>query len=41
MDDQGKLLVRSVGEFVELPRDRLKLFPEEFKNDMIMLFDKF
>ena len=41
IDDQGKLLVRSAGEFVELPHDRLALFPEEFKNDMLRLFDKF
>jgi len=40
-DDQGNLLVRSTGEFVELPQERLPGLPEDYKREMISLFEKF
>lgn len=38
---EGNLLVRSVGEFVELRREKLSLVPNEFKEEMLGLFKRF
>jgi acyl-CoA thioesterase FadM len=40
-DDQGRLLVASSGEFVELPKERLPLISEGSKGEMLTLFDQF
>lgn len=40
-DARGQLLARAKGDFVELPKERLDLVPENLKNDMAALFDKF
>ncbi len=40
-DDIGKLLVRSKGEFVILPEERLSSVPDDLKKDMLSLFKKF
>jgi len=40
-DDIGKLLVRSKGEFVILPEERLSSVPDDLKKDMLSLFRKF
>ena len=40
-DDTGKLLVRSKGEFVILPKERLSSVPDDLKQDMLSLFRKF
>jgi acyl-coenzyme A thioesterase PaaI-like protein len=40
-DDTGKLLVRSKGEFVILPEERLSSVPDDLKKDMLSLFKKF
>ena len=37
-DDEGKLLVRSNGEFVVLPEERLSTVPNDFKEEMLSLF---
>lgn len=40
-DDKGGLLVKSSGEFVELPKERLSSVPEKMKEDMLSLFKSF
>ncbi len=40
-DDQGRLLVRSTGEFVSLPEDHFSSVPASFKNQMASLFESF
>jgi acyl-coenzyme A thioesterase PaaI-like protein len=40
-DDKGRLLVRSKGEFVILPKERLSSVPDDLKQDMLLLFSKF
>ncbi len=40
-DDEGHLLVRSFGEFVELPKEKLSSVPEELKDEMLSLFNKY
>lgn len=40
-DDKGKLLVRSKGEFVILPEERLSSVPDDLKQSMLSLFRKF
>lgn len=40
-DEEGQLLARAKGEFVELPKDKLELVPEGLKEDMIALFNRF
>ena len=40
-DDKGGLLVKSSGEFVELPKERLSSVPEQMKEDMLSLFKSF
>jgi uncharacterized protein (TIGR00369 family) len=40
-DDQGKILARSTGQFVILPKERLDLVPEDLKEEMQKLFELF
>jgi uncharacterized protein (TIGR00369 family) len=40
-DDEGKILARSTGEFVVLPKDQLSMVPEEMKKEMTALFESF
>ena len=40
-DDERHLLVRSTGEFVELPKDKLSAVPEGLKEEMLSLFENF
>ncbi len=40
-DDKGSLLVRSSGEFVVLPEEKLSSVPDEQKKDMLSLFKRF
>lgn len=40
-DRQGNQLARSTGEFVELTGDRLSLIPQEIKEEMNSLFERF
>jgi acyl-coenzyme A thioesterase PaaI-like protein len=40
-DEQGKLLVRSNGEFVEVPKENFSKLPEDYKEQMVSLFEKF
>ena len=40
-DGKGKLLVRSKGEFVILPKERLSSVPDDLKQDMLSLFKRF
>ncbi len=40
-DDNGRLLVRSKGEFVILPKERLTSVPDDLKQDMLSLFRKY
>ena len=40
-DAGWQLLAKATGEFVELPKDKLELVPEELKEDMVNLFNKF
>jgi acyl-coenzyme A thioesterase PaaI-like protein len=40
-DDDGNLLVRSLGEFVELPMAKLSSVPEGLKEEMLSLFENF
>ena len=40
-DDEGHLLVRSIGEFVELPMEKLSSVPEGLKEEMLLLFNNF
>lgn len=40
-NDEGNLLVRSIGEFVELPREKLSSVPDELKEEMLGLFKRF
>jgi acyl-coenzyme A thioesterase PaaI-like protein len=36
-----QLLAKATGEFVKLPKDKLEMVPEELKEDMVSLFNKF
>ena len=38
-DDEGRLLVRSRGEFVVLPEEKFSSLPASFKNQMASLFE--
>lgn len=40
-DEEGRLLVRSKGEFVELEEEKLQHIPEKLKKDMERLFESF
>ena len=40
-DDKNNLLVRSLGEFVELPMEKLSSVPEGLKEEMLSLFNNF
>ena len=40
-DDKGNLLVKSIGEFVELPKEKLSSVPEKLKKEMLLLFENF
>ena len=40
-DEGGKILCKAVGEFVELPAEKLALVPEGVKRDMEDLFQRF
>ena len=40
-DDKGNLLVKSIGEFIELPKEKLSSVPEKLKKEMLLLFDNF
>ena len=40
-DDQGRVLVRSHGEFVEVSKEKFSNLPEDFKEEMVSLFDRF
>ena len=40
-DDERNLLVRSTGEFIELPKDKLSAVPEGLKEEMLSLFENF
>lgn len=40
MDGQGQILSKAVGEFVELPPERLSVVPEGMKREMVDLFRK-
>jgi hypothetical protein len=40
-DDQGRLLVRSNGEFVEIPKENFSKLTEDFKEQMLSLFEEF
>ena len=40
-DHTGKLLVKSSGEFVVIPEDRLPLVPDKLKKEMRSLFERF
>jgi len=40
-DDEGRLLVRSNGEFVVLSEERLSTVPRSFKDEMFSLFKSF
>jgi uncharacterized protein (TIGR00369 family) len=40
MDAQGRILSRAVGEFVELPPERLSAVPDSMKREMVDLFRK-
>lgn len=41
LDNKNQILARATGEFVEIPKDKLDLVPDELKQDMIALFNKF
>lgn len=40
-DDQGRLLVRSNGEFVALPQEKFSSMPSSFKAQMASLFESY
>ena len=40
-DNENNLLVRSLGEFVELPMEKLSSVPEGLKEEMLSLFNNF
>ena len=40
LDDQGRLLVRSTGEFIELPAERFSSVSEGVKKEMLALLEK-
>ena len=40
-DDERNLLVRSTGEFIELPKDKLAAVSEGLKEEMLSLFENF
>ncbi len=40
-DDQGSLLVRGHAEFVEVPKENFSGVPEDYKEQMLSLFEKF
>ena len=40
-DNESNLLVRSLGEFVELPKEKLSSVPEGLKEEMLSLFNNF
>ena len=40
-DDEGNLLVRSLGEFIELSMEKLSSVPEGLKAEMLSLFENF
>jgi hypothetical protein len=40
-DDKGNLLVRSLGEFIELSMEKLSSVPEGLKTEMLSLFENF
>jgi len=40
-DDQGRLLVRGNGEYVELPQEKFSSMPSDFKAQMASLFESY
>ena len=40
-DGEGNILARSSGEFVVLPKEELSMLPEEMKEEMTALFERF
>ncbi|GAG82302.1 unnamed protein product, partial [marine sediment metagenome] len=40
-DNEGALLVRSIGEFVIVPKEKFSIVPEGSKEEMLSLFEKF
>ena len=38
LDDKGNLLVKSFGEFVVLPEEKISFISEGLKKDMLLLF---
>jgi acyl-coenzyme A thioesterase PaaI-like protein len=40
-DKERQLLAKATGEFVELPEDKMALVPQELKEDMVNLFNRF
>jgi uncharacterized protein (TIGR00369 family) len=40
-DEQGRLLVRSSAEFVEIPKENFSELNEDYKEQMLSLFEKF
>jgi uncharacterized protein (TIGR00369 family) len=40
-DDQGRLLVRSNGEFVEIPKENFSKLTKDYKEQMLSLFERF
>lgn len=40
-DEKGRLLVKSTGEFIVLPKEKLSSVPDDLKQDMLSLFRKF
>jgi glycerol-3-phosphate cytidylyltransferase-like family protein len=41
LNDKNQLLVRAKGEFVEIPKEKLDLLPDGYKQEVIELFSKF
>ena len=40
-DNEGRLLVRSSAEFVEVPGEKLSFVPESLNEEMVVLFNRF
>ena len=40
-NEKGRLLVKSTGEFIILPKEKLSSVPDDLKQDMLSLFRKF
>lgn len=40
-NEKGRLLVKSTGEFIILPKEKLSSVPDDLKEEMLSLFEKF